>query len=69
MNMQQNSHFEDLAKAKKEVEALKKEKEKIGEEKNDQELQAKTLKERLLMAELEISQLKTDHAAVESQRR
>ena len=69
LNIQQNSHFEDLEKAKKEVEALKKEKEKIGEEKQDQEIQAKTLKERLLMAELEISQLKSDHAVVENQRR
>lgn len=67
--MQQSSHLDDLEKVKKEVEELKKEKEKIGEEKHDKELQAKTLKERLLMAELEISQLKSEHAVVENQRR
>lgn len=67
--MQQTSHYDDLEKAKKEVEELKKEKEKIDEEKHDTEVQAKTLKDRLLMAELEISQLKSEHAVVENQRR
>ena len=60
---------DDVESFKKQVEVLKRQNEKIGEEKIDEEVQTKTLKERLLMAELEISQLRSEYASVESSRR
>lgn len=69
LSIEQSSNYDDLERAKQQVEELKREKERLDEEHHSKDEQAKTLKERLLMAELEISQLKSEHAVVESQRR
>lgn len=69
LNMQQTNSFDDLERAKQQVEELKREKDRLSEEHQNKDEQTKTLRDRLLMAELEISQLKSEHAAVESQRR
>lgn len=69
MCTQQSLRHDDVEDFKKQVDRLEREKEKIGIEKMSTEVQTKTLKERLLMAELEISKLKSEHATVESQRR
>jgi len=65
----QSSHQDDVEDYKSQVQTLQKEKAQMGEEKFFSDVQSTTLKERLIMAELEISQLKTEHATVESQRR
>ena len=65
----QSNHQEDLEQWKKQIEKLKKEKEDVAQKHLESEMKQKTLQERLLMAELEISKLKSEHASVEGQRR
>jgi len=67
--MQQSTNQDDLERAKQQVQELQREKERLSEEHLSKDEQTKTLKDRLLMAELEISQLKSEHCMVESQRR
>ena len=65
---QQYTQQEHLEESKQLIQQLEKEKQKISEDKLESEEKIKTFKDKLLMAELEISQLRSKATKMENQR-
>ena len=69
ISTQQSTQQNDLETCKDQLKQLHKEKSQCEQENLHNLSESKTLKERLLIAELEISKLKSEHAIAENQKR